>query len=82
MLDFVAVYFRDFGDGQIGRVIMQTRLMVAVCVALAVFVGVSSLGAQGGSFRLVTDAQRWINSICHFIAIIPRINVRKYQASF
>ena len=56
MLDFVAVYFRDFGDGQIGRVIMQTRLMVAVCVALAVFVGVSSLGAQGGSFRLVTDA--------------------------
>ena len=35
---------------------MQTRLMVAVCVALAVFVGVSSLGAQGGSFRLVTDA--------------------------
>lgn len=35
---------------------MQTRLMVAVCVALAVFVGVSSLGAQGERFRLVTDA--------------------------
>ena len=35
---------------------MRTRLMVTVCVALAVFVGMSSLGAQDGRFRLVTDA--------------------------
>ena len=35
---------------------MRTRLMVTVCVALAVFVGMSSLGAQDERFRIVTDA--------------------------